>query len=120
LSDEGAIGGVAQGGRELPTGVVTFLFSDIKSSTRMLEEHRADAGVAFARHHELIQDAIEDRSGVVFETIGDAVYGAFAQPADAVAAAVDIHRTLEAEDWGAIGELRVRIAVHSGAVEAGV
>jgi predicted ATPase/class 3 adenylate cyclase len=118
MRDESVIGAVTKGGRELPTGVVTFLFSDIEGSTRMLEEHRADAGAAFARHHELIQGAVEDQSGVVFETIGDAVYGAFTRPADAVDAAVAIHRALEAEEWGAIGELRVRIAVHSGAVEA--
>ncbi len=103
---------------DLPTGVVTFLFSDIEGSTRMLEEHRAEAGAALARHHELLRDAIEDASGVVFETVGDAVYGAFTRPADAIGAAVAIQRALEAEDWGEIGELRARIAVHTGAVES--
>ncbi len=118
MTHESPSAAVTSSGRELPTGVVTFLFSDIQGSTRMLEEHRAQAGVAFARHHELVQDAIEERSGVVFETIGDAVYGAFTRPADAVDAAVSIHRALDAEGWGAIGELQVRIAVHTGAVEA--
>jgi predicted ATPase/class 3 adenylate cyclase/tetratricopeptide (TPR) repeat protein len=101
----------------LPTGVVTFLFSDIEGSTRKLEEHRAAAGTAFARHHDLVREAVESASGLVFETVGDAVYGAFARPADAVAAAVAAHRALEAEDWGEVGELQVRIAVHSGTVE---
>ena len=67
----------------LPTGVVTVLFSDIEGSTRILEEHRADAGVGLARHHELLLEAIEEASGVVCETVGDAVYGAFTRPADA-------------------------------------
>jgi predicted ATPase/class 3 adenylate cyclase len=102
---------------DLPTGVVTFLFSDIEGSTRMLEEHRAEVGDAFWRHHELVRGAIEDASGVVFETIGDAVYGAFTHPVDALRAAVAVHHSLEAESWGEIGELRVRIAVHSGEVE---
>jgi predicted ATPase len=55
---------------------------------------------------------------VVFETVGDAVYAAFARPADAIRASVAIQRALEAEDWGEIGVLRARIAIHSGAVEA--
>ena len=103
---------------ELPTGVVTFLFTDIEGSTRMLEEHRAAAGAAFARHHELLRDAVEEAGGVVFETVGDAVYAAFARPADAIRASVAIQRALDNEDWGEIADLRARIAVHSGAVEA--
>jgi len=101
----------------LPTGVVTFLFSDIEASTRMLEDHRGAAGSALARHHDLLAAAIDANGGVVFETVGDAVYGAFTGPADALAAAVAIHRALAVEDWGEIGTLRCRIAIHSGAVE---
>lgn len=74
----------------LPTGVVTFLFTDIEASTRMLEEHRAAAGPALARHHELLAADVGANAGVVFETVGDAVYGAFAHPAAALAAAVAI------------------------------
>ena len=103
---------------QLPTGVVTFLFSDVEASTRMLEVHRARAGAALARHHELLAAEIEAVGGVIFETVGDAVYAAFTRPADALGAAVAIQRRLGAEDWHEIGSLRVRIAVHSGAVEA--
>ncbi len=101
----------------LPQGDVTFLFSDIEGSTRLLEAHRSALGPALARHHELLAAAIEDGGGVVFETVGDAVYGAFARPADAIAAAVVIQRCVAAEPWGELGELRVRIAVHGGPVE---
>ncbi|MFO7573495.1 MAG: adenylate/guanylate cyclase domain-containing protein [Gaiellaceae bacterium] len=94
------------------------MFSDIEGSTKMLETHRAAAGVALARHHELLLQAIENSSGVVFETVGDAVYGAFARPTDAITAAVAIQRALEGEEWGEVGELRARIAVHTGAVES--
>ncbi len=103
---------------ELPTGIVTFLFTDIEGSTQMLERHRAAAGAAFARHHELLREAIEANRGVVFETVGDAVYAAFSQPVDAVLASVAIVRALEAEDWGEIRELRARIAINTGSVEA--
>jgi predicted ATPase/class 3 adenylate cyclase len=103
---------------DLPTGIVTFLFTDIEGSTRLLEEHRGAAGQAFARHHELVRDAVEASNGVVFETVGDAVYAAFSRPVDAIRASVTIHRALDAEDWGPIGDVRVRIAVHCGAVEA--
>ena len=102
----------------LPTGVVTFLFTDIEASTRMVEDHRAAAGPALARHHELLAVEIEAMGGVVFETVGDAVYAAFIRPADALTAAVAIQRATTTEDWGEIGALRVRIAVHSGAVDA--
>ncbi len=101
----------------LPTGVVTFLFTDIEASTRMLEEHRAAAGPALARHHELLLEAVEAANGVVFETVGDAVYAAFTKPADGLIAATAIQRAMEAADWGEIGRMRVRIAVHTGAVE---
>ena len=84
----------------------------------MLERHRAAAGAAFARHHELLRNAVEANQGVVFETVGDAVYAAFSQPVDAVLASVAIVRALEAEDWGEIRELRARIAINTGSVEA--
>jgi predicted ATPase/class 3 adenylate cyclase len=101
----------------LPTGVVTFLFSDIEASTRILEDHPSVAGRALARHLELVAAEIAAAHGVVFETVGDAVYGAFDRPANALTAAVAIQRATAAEDWGEIGALRVRIAVHAGAVE---
>ena len=103
---------------ELPSGIVTFLFTDIEGSTQMLERHRSAAGAGLARHHDLLRAAVENASGVVFETVGDAVYAAFASPVDAIGAAVAIQRAMAAEDWGEIGELRARIAVHTGSVEA--
>ena len=102
----------------LPAGIVTFLFTDIEGSTQMLERHRAAAGPALARHHDLLRTAVEERRGVVFETVGDAVYASFSRPADAVAAAVAIQRALASEEWGEIGDLKARIAIHTGAVES--
>jgi class 3 adenylate cyclase len=63
---------------DLPEGEVTFLFTDAQGSTRLLEEHPVEYASKIARHHELLADAVADRRDVVSETIGDAVYAAFA------------------------------------------
>ena len=79
----------------LPSGTVTFLFTDIEGSTRLLERFPEAYRDAVARHHTVLGAAIEQNRGQVFETVGDAVYAAFASPRDAVAAALraqhDLH-----------------------------
>ena len=110
--------GVVRSRTDLPEGEVTFLFTDVEGSTRLLERHPAEYGSAIARHHELLANAVERRGGVVFETIGDAVYAAFPDAADAVAAAADGSARAAARRTGArSGELRVRIGLHTGPVE---
>jgi predicted ATPase/class 3 adenylate cyclase len=102
---------------DLPEGEVTFLFTDVQGSTQLLEEHPAEYPAKIARHFELLATAVADRRGVVFETVGDAVYAAFADPTDAVEAAIAGQLALAAEDWGALGELTVRMGLHTGPVE---
>jgi predicted ATPase/class 3 adenylate cyclase len=105
-------------GREhLPEGRVTFLFTDVEGSTRLLEQHPADYGRLIARHHELLAGAVERHGGVVFETIGDAVYAAFADAAGAVGAAGEAQLALLREDWGPLEAVRVRMGLHTGQVE---
>jgi predicted ATPase/class 3 adenylate cyclase len=101
----------------LPEGRVTFLFTDVEGSTRLLEEHPSAYGAGIARHHELLEGAVESAGGVVFETIGDAVYAAFPDPAGAVDAAREAQLALASEDWGPLGALRVRMGIHTGEVE---
>jgi predicted ATPase/class 3 adenylate cyclase len=101
-----------------PTGTVTFLFTDLEGSTRLWEEHPAAMHGALARHDDLLRAAIEQHGGHVVKTTGDGVHGAFAAPADALAAAVGGQRALAAEPWGETGSLRVRMGIHSGAAEA--
>jgi len=96
---------------------VTFLFSDIEGSTRLLGTHPREYAQALVRHDELMRGAIAANDGVVFETIGDAVYAAFASPVDGVRAALQSQIALRNEDWGQLGEIRVRMAVHGGDVE---
>jgi class 3 adenylate cyclase len=96
---------------------VTFLFTDLEGSTRLLQAHPEAYREAVARHHALLQAAVEGHGGVVFETVGDAVYAAFARPTAAVAAALAGQVALQAEPWGATGPLRARMGVHLGEVE---
>lgn len=96
---------------------LTFLFSDVEGSTRLLEQHGPAMGSALARHHRLFEQLVERHRGSIFETVGDAVYAAFPAATDAATAAIDAHRELAVEDWGPIGRLCVRIAIHSGEVE---
>ena len=101
----------------LPEGTVTFLFSDIEGSTQLLERFPDRMGDALAVHHELFERIVAKHRGAIFETVGDAVYAAFARASDAVASALDLQRALSAEDWGSVGRVAVRIAVHTGEVE---
>ena len=76
------------------------------------------AGAPGSRHRVLpLREAVEAHGGAVFETVGDAVYAAFARPTDAVPAALDGQLALHREPWGATGPLRVRMGVHLGEVE---
>jgi predicted ATPase/class 3 adenylate cyclase/tetratricopeptide (TPR) repeat protein len=100
----------------LPSGDVTFLFSDVEGSTQLLERHPDAMGAALGRHHELFEAIVPRHRGVIFETIGDAVYAAFNDPVDAVAAALAVQRDLAVEDWGEVERLACRLAIHGGPV----
>src|SRR5439155_13264519 len=70
----------------LPTGTVTWLFSDIESSTTLWEQHPQAMRGALARHDAIMHSAITAYNGMVFKTVGDSVYAVFDRPADARAA----------------------------------
>jgi class 3 adenylate cyclase len=97
-----------------PTGTITFLFTDIEGSTRLWEQHPEGMREALAGHDALLHQAIEQRRGHVFKTMGDAIYAAFPTPVEAVGAALDAQRVLREQAWGEIGLLRVRMALHTG------
>jgi predicted ATPase len=94
--------------RELPTGTVTFLFTDIEGSTRLLHELGESYADALAEHRWHLREAFARHGGVEVDTQGDAFFVAFARAADALAAADDARRALEA------GQIRVRIGLHTG------
>jgi class 3 adenylate cyclase len=94
--------------RELPTGTVTFLFTDIEGSTRLLHELGDDYADALAEHRRALRAAFEAHDGVEVDTQGDAFFVAFARAGDALAAARG------AQDALAAGPIRVRMGVHTG------
>jgi TolB-like protein/class 3 adenylate cyclase/Tfp pilus assembly protein PilF len=102
---------------DLPTGTVTLLFTDIEGSTRLWEANASAMRPALARHDTLLRHCIEDHDGHVFKTGGDAFCAAFHTAPDALAAALDAQRALHREPWPEAAKLKVRMALHSGAVE---
>ncbi|MBV9402663.1 MAG: adenylate/guanylate cyclase domain-containing protein, partial [Candidatus Eremiobacteraeota bacterium] len=98
----------------LPTGTVTFAFSDIEGSTQLWERERDAMHEAVRRHDALMRAAIESQGGFVFKTVGDAFCAVFARAEDAVAAALAAQRGLISEDFSAVSGLRVRMALHTG------
>ncbi len=102
---------------DLPTGMVTFLFTDIEGSTRLWERYPGDMPAALERHDAIMSQSISDHAGVVFRTVGDAFFAAFGGALPAVCAALAAQRALHAEPWRAIGAMRVRMALHSSEVE---
>ena len=102
---------------DLPSGTVTLLFTDIEGSTRLWDAQPEAMRPALARHDALLRECIEKHQGHVFKTVGDAFCAAFHTAPDALAAALDAQRALYGEPWPAGSNLRVRMALHSGAVE---
>src|SRR5215213_415801 len=100
-----------------PSGLVTFLFTDIEGSTSLWERDRTTMRVALERHNAILAAAIRAHGGYHFKTIGDAFQAAFADPVAAVAACVDAQRALDAEPWPETGPMRVRMALHRGEAE---
>lgn len=101
-----------------PTGTITFLFSDIEGSTRLWEAHPQAMEAALRRHDAILREAFEAHGGYIFKTVGDAFYGAFQTPAQAVAAALQSQNMLADEPWSEeIGRLRVRMALHAGSAD---
>jgi predicted ATPase/class 3 adenylate cyclase len=102
----------------LPTGTVTFLFTDIEGSTTRWEHHPEAMREALARHDTLLRSVITAHGGFVFKMVGDAVYAVFANAPDAMIAALAGQRAVAAAEWGEIGPLRVRMALHTGIAQS--
>src|SRR6476661_7454909 len=101
----------------LPTGIVAILFTDIEGSKRLWETQHAAMQTALPRHDALVRHCIATHGGHVFKTGGDAFCAAFHTAPDALAAALEAQRALHRERWPDAMQIRVRMAVHTGAVE---
>jgi DNA-binding SARP family transcriptional activator len=99
------------------SGALTFLFTDLVSSTQLWEENADAMSTALATHDALLRDAFERCGGTVVKSTGDGTFAVFAEPEAAVRAASDALRSVVERDWGAIGPLQVRFAAHTGVAE---
>ncbi|MBC8065610.1 MAG: tetratricopeptide repeat protein [Chlorobia bacterium] len=102
----------------IPTGTLTFLFSDIQGSTRQWERNPAAMSQALARHDELLREGIESHGGYVFKTVGDAFCAAFPTAIEALRATVACQRLIVAEVWPEPIRMKIRMAIHTGAAES--
>jgi predicted ATPase/class 3 adenylate cyclase len=103
---------------ELPTGTVTFLFTDLEGSTRLWEEQPDAMRAAMARHDEILRQAVEEHEGLVVKSTGDGIHAAFATARPAVEAAIEGQLAFAGERWARTGPLRVRMGLHTGPAEA--
>ena len=99
---------------ELPRGTVTFLFTDIEGSTRLLKQLRNRYEEALAEHQRILRNSFDEHSGREIDTQGDSFFVAFSRAKDAVAAAVEAQLAIAEQAWPEGAELRVRMGVHTG------
>lgn len=103
------------GRTELPSGLVTFVFTDIEGSTRLARMLGDDYGSVLGDHRSVIRAALSDYNGVELFTEGDSFFIAFHDPAAAIAACVEAQRQLSAYDWSSPAAApRVRMGMHTG------
>jgi len=97
-----------------PTGTITFLFTDIEGSTRLLEKLGDQYAVALSEHHEILRAAIQKWNGHEVDTQGDAFFVTFTRALDAVQCAAEAQLALATHAWVQGEQLRVRMGLHTG------
>ena len=107
--------GVAQ----LPSGTVTFLFTDVEGSTRLLNQLGTSYVEVLSEHHRILRTAFAAHGGREVDNQGDSFFVVFQTAKDAVAAAVDAQRAFFAHPWPAGAEVRVRMGLHTGEPQLG-
>ncbi|HJS19691.1 MAG TPA: adenylate/guanylate cyclase domain-containing protein, partial [Anaerolineales bacterium] len=99
----------------LPSGTVTFLFTDIEGSTRLAQQHPDQMPALLARHNEILTRTIQAHQGTVFQVVGDAICASFSSANDALEAALEAQRQLQEEAWRP-APIKVRMGIHTGTV----
>src|SRR5580693_8006096 len=99
---------------DLPSGAVTFLFSDIEGSTRLVKALREQYAQVLAEHRRLVRTAIASQAGHEVDTQGDAFFVAFASAKQAVLCALQVQRALVGHEWPSGVSVRVRMGIHTG------
>jgi class 3 adenylate cyclase len=98
----------------LPGGTVTFLFTDIEGSTRLLQQLGDAYGDVVRDHRQLLRENLGDKGGTEVDTQGDAFFYSFPRARDAVAGAVAAQRALADHEWPDGAEVKVRMGLHTG------
>lgn len=103
----------------LPSGTVTFLFTDIEGSTQLWEKYPEEMKSALAKHDAMLKEAIESNHGHVIKTTGDGIHAVFEKAIDAIQAALTAQRELNSSFriQPASLNLKVRMGVHTGEAE---
>ena len=104
---------------ELPSGTVTFLFTDMEGSTLLLKELGGRYSDVLEEHHRILREAFASHGGHEVDNQGESFFVAFRRAKDAVAAAVDIQRDLAAHDWPDGVAVNVRMGLHTGEPQVG-
>jgi len=102
--------------QKLPSGTVTFLFTDIEGSTKLSQQYPDAMPRLLARHHEILDQAIASHNGFTFEIVGDSYAVAFHNASNALEAALDIQRALCKEAWSP-APIKVRMGIHIGTAQ---
>ncbi|MBS1517822.1 MAG: tetratricopeptide repeat protein [Bacteroidetes bacterium] len=102
--------------RKIPSGNLTFLFTDIEGSTKLSQQFPDKLHAALERHNEILRNAVESNNGFVFKIVGDAFCCAFENADDAVKASVEAQTELGKEKWDN-AVIKIRIGIHSGKAE---
>jgi len=100
----------------LPSGTVTFLFTDIEGSTRLSQQYPEQMPALLTRHHEILNQAITVHNGFTFDIAGDSFSVAFHNVGDALEAALDIQHALHREAWSP-APIKVRMGIHTGTAQ---
>jgi class 3 adenylate cyclase len=98
----------------LPSGTVTFVFSDIEGSTALLKRLGERYGQLIADHRRIVRDTFVRHEGIEIDSQGDSFFFAFARARDAVAAAVEVQRAHAEHEWPDGAAVRVRMGLHTG------
>ncbi|MDQ3646329.1 MAG: tetratricopeptide repeat protein [Actinomycetota bacterium] len=98
----------------LPTGVVTFMFTDIQGSTRLVHELGGEYPKALDLHNRVLRAAFARHGGVEVVTTGDGFFVAFAEASAALDAALEVQKALASQEWPRGGAVAVRIGIHTG------
>ena len=103
----------------LPSGTVTFLFTDIENSTSLWEKYPETMKSALAKHDSILKEVVESNNGQIIKTTGDGIHAVFSTAMDAVNASLEVQRTFQTSEVWETPEvsLRIRMGLHTGEAE---